>query len=114
MKAKILNILLLITFVLTIMAPLTGIMIHKMVSVLFLLLSLIHTIIYRKKMNWKRFLVLGVIVLAFVSGILGMFFDYIPMVSAFHTAISIASVFFLAIHIFVYYRKINVLEKIEV
>ena len=107
MKAKILNILLLITFVITNMAPLTGIAVHKMVSVLFLLLSLIHTIIYRKKMNWKRYMVLGVIVVAFLSGIFGMVFDHIPMVSAFHTAISIVSVFFLAIHIFVYHRKMK-------
>ena len=113
MKAKIFNILLLITFVLTIMAPLTGIAVHKMVSALFLLLSLIHTIMYRKKMNWKRYVVLAVIVIAFVSGIVGMILDYIPMVLGFHKAISIASVFFLAIHIFVYHRKMILLDKSE-
>ena len=114
MKAKILNILLLIAFIITIMAPLTGIMIHKMASVFFLFLCVIHTIVYRKKMNWKRFVVLGVIIIAFASGILGMILDHIPMMLAFHKAISIVSVFFLAIHIFVYHRKLKVLEKIEI
>ena len=46
MKSKILNILLLAAFVVTIMAPLTGIIVHKMASVFFLLLCLIHTIVY--------------------------------------------------------------------
>ncbi len=110
MKAKILNILLLITFVLTIMAPLTGIMIHKMVSLLFLLLCFVHTIMYRKQMNWKRFVVLGIIIIAFLSGIFGMILDHIPMVLAFHKAISIASVFFLAIHIFVYHKKMKLVK----
>ena len=113
MKVKIFNILLLITFVLTIMAPLTGIAVHKMVSALFLLLSLIHTIMYRKKMNWKRYVVMAVIVIAFVSGIVGMILDHIPMVLEFHKAISIATVFFLAIHIFVYHRKMILLDKSE-
>lgn len=50
----ILNIALLITFILTIMVPLTGVHIHKMASVFFLLLSIVHTIIYRKKLGVKR------------------------------------------------------------
>lgn len=107
MKTKILNILLLITFVITIMAPLTGMIVHKMASVIFLLLCLVHTIMYRKQMNWKRFLVLGIIITAFLSGIFGMIFDEVQVVLAFHKAISIVSVFFLAIHIFVYHKKLR-------
>ena len=89
------------------MVPLTGIMVHKMASVFFLLLCLIHTFMYRKKMNGRLFLVLGIIVVAFLSGILGMIFEEIPMILALHKAISIVSVFFLAIHIFVYHKKIK-------
>ena len=107
MKARILNLLLLISFVVTMMVPLTGIMVHKMASVFFLLLCLIHTFMYRKKMNGRLFLVLGIIVVAFFSGILGMIFEEIPMILALHKAISIVSVFFLAIHIFVYHKKIK-------
>lgn len=107
MKARILNLLLLISFVVTMMAPLTGIMVHKMASVFFLLLCLIHTFMYRKKMNGRLFLVLGIIVVAFLSGILGMIFEEIPMILALHKAISIVSVFCLAIHIFVYHKKIK-------
>ncbi|MBQ8627062.1 MAG: heme transporter CcmB [Agathobacter sp.] len=107
MKARILNLLLLISFVVTMMVPLTGIMVHKMASVFFLLLCLIHTFMYRKKMNGRLFLVLGIIVVAFLSGILGMIFEEIPMILALHKAISIVSVFFLAIHIFVYHKKIK-------
>ena len=43
---KILNIALLITFILTIMVPLTGVHIHKMASTFLLLLSIVHTITY--------------------------------------------------------------------
>lgn len=102
---KTLNILLLVTFVITIMVPLTGIHIHKLASVLFLLFSLIHTVIYRKKIGMKRILMLAVILISFISGIFGMILDQYPIVLQLHRAISIASVFFIAIHIFVFHRK---------
>lgn len=107
MKTKILNIFLFISFVVTMLVPLTGIMIHKLASVLFLLLCFIHTIYYRKKMNWKRWGALGIILLAFLSGLFGMIYDEIPFVMACHKAISIISVFILAIHIFVYHRQLK-------
>lgn len=106
MKSKVLNILLLIAFVLTIMVPLTGLIIHKLASLAFLLLCIVHTIVYRKKMNWKRWGVLGIIFVAFFSGIFGMVFEEIPVIIAMHKAISISTVFFLAIHIFVFHRKL--------
>lgn len=102
---KLLNILLLISFVITVMAPLTGITVHKLASVVFLLLCLIHTGIYWKKMNGKRWLVLAMVLMAFLSGIFGMIFDQIPLVLAAHKALSIALTFFLAIHIFVYHKR---------
>ncbi len=104
---KLLNLALLCSFVVTIMVPLTGVHIHKLASVLFLLLSLIHIIAYRKKLGAKRWLLLGTIVFSFATGLFGMILDHIPVVLVLHRAISIALVFFLAIHIFVFHRKLK-------
>ena len=104
---RFLNIALLVSFLVTIMVPLTGIHIHKLASVIFLLLSIVHTIAYRKKLDMKRWLLLGLILFSFVSGLFGMILDHIPMILIFHRCISIAVVFFLAIHIFAYHRKMR-------
>lgn len=106
MKKKILNLLLLISFVVTIMVPITGIHIHKLASVLFLLLNIIHTIVYRKSLGAKKWGLLGIVVVAFLTGIFGMILYQYPIVLQLHKAISIVSVFFLAIHIFVYHKRI--------
>lgn len=103
---KILNIALLLSFVATIMVPLTGIHIHKLASVIFLLLSLVHTIVYRRKLGAKRWLLFITILVSFATGLFGMILDHIPMVLISHRAISIALIFFLAIHIFVFHRKL--------
>ena len=103
---KFLNIALLISFLVTIMVPLTGVHIHKLASVLFLLLSIVHTIVYRKKLGVKRWLLLGLIVFSFATGLFGMILDQLPVILILHRAISIAVVFFLAIHIFVFHRKL--------
>lgn len=102
-----LNIALLISFIITIMVPLTGIHIHKMASVLFLLLSIVHTVTYRKKLGVKRWLLLGLILISFGTGLFGMILDHIPIVLIHHRVVSIALVFFLAIHIFVFHKKIR-------
>ena len=99
-----LNFLLLISFVVTIFAPLTGIHIHKMASTLFLLLTLVHTIVYRKTLGAKKYLLLCIVVIAFASGLFGMIFDQITGILVLHKVISVVSVFFLAIHIFVNHR----------
>lgn len=104
---KSLNIALLVSFLVTIMVPLTGIHIHKPASVIFLLLSIVHTVTYRKKLGMKRWLLLGLILISFASGLLGMILDHVPMVLILHRCISIALVFFLAIHIFVYHRRMR-------
>ena len=104
---RFLNIALLISFLVSVMVPLTGIHIHKLASVIFLLLSIVHTVTYRKKLGMKRWLLLGLILISFVSGLLGMILDHIPMVLILHRCISIAVVFFLAIHIFVYHRRMR-------
>lgn len=103
---KILNIVLFISFIITIMVPLTGIHIHKMASMIFLLMSIIHTIIYRKKLGTKRWLLFAMIIVSFVSGLFGMILAEFLIVLILHRAISIALVFFLAIHIFVFNRKL--------
>lgn len=104
---KFLSILLLISFIVTVMVPLTGIHIHKLASVLFLLLSIFHTIVYRKKLGRKRRLLLILIVVSFATGLFGMILDPFPGVLILHRCISIAVVFFLAIHIFVFHKKLR-------
>lgn len=104
---KTLNIALLLSFLVTIMVPLTGIHIHKLASALFLLLSIVHTVVYRKKLGIKRFLLLSLIIISFATGLLGMIMDQYPVVLSLHRAISIAVVFFLAIHIFVFHKKMH-------
>ena len=102
---KALNIALLVSFIVTIMAPLTGIHIHELASVLFLLLSIVHTIVYRKKLGVKRWLLFGLIMISFATGLFGMILDHFPIILILHRSISIAVVFFLAIHIFVFHKK---------
>jgi hypothetical protein len=104
---KVLNISLLISFVVTIMVPLTGVHIHKMASVIFLLLSIVHTIAYRKKLGVKRWLLLGLILVSFTTGLFGMILDQFPIVLILHRVISITLVFFLAIHIFLFHKKLH-------
>ena len=103
---KFLNIALLISFLVTIMVPLTGVHIHKLASVLFLLLSIVHTIVYRKKLGVKRWLLLGLVVISFATGLFGMVLDQLPIILILHRCISIALVFFLAIHIFVFHKTL--------
>lgn len=103
---KILNIALFIALIMTIMVPLTGVHIHKLASTIFLLLSIVHTITYRKKLGVKRWLLLATIIISFTTGVSGMILVQFPIVLTLHRAISIALVFFLAIHIFVFHRKL--------
>lgn len=104
--AKILNFSLLLFLVLTILVPITGVHIHKLASTLFLLLCIVHTLKYRKRFGTKSFLLLGVILVSFLTGLFGMIMDQIPMILQLHKVISIAAVAFLSIHIFVFHRKL--------
>ena len=103
---KTLNIALLLSFLVTIMVPLTGVQIHKLASVLFLLLSIVHTIVYRKKLGVKRLLLLALIVISLATGLFGMILDQHPIILILHRCVSIALVFFIAIHIFVFHKKL--------
>lgn len=102
---KLLNIALLVSFVLTVLVPLTGIHIHKLASVLFLLLCFIHALIYRKKLGPKRWLLLISVVICFATGLFGMIFDQYPAILVTHRVISIGLIFFMAIHIFVFHKR---------
>ena len=104
---KVLNLALFVSFVVTVLAPLTGIIVHKLASVVFLLLCVAHAVVYRKKLGARRWGLLGMVLAAFVSGILGMVFDHVPVVLALHKAVSIVLVFFLAIHIFVFHKRMR-------
>ncbi len=108
---KLLNTALLISFLVTVMVPLTGVHIHKLASVLFLLLSIVHTVVYRRKLGATRWLLLGLIVISFATGLFGMIFDGSPIILILHRCISIALVFFLAIHIFIFRKRIAVCNK---
>lgn len=103
---KVLNLLLMFCFLITILVPITGIHLHKLASTLFLILSIIHTILYHKALGLKKYLLVAIIVLSFISGLSGMIFDQYPIILQLHKVISIASIFFLAIHIFIYRKKL--------
>lgn len=102
---KALNRALFLSFLVTVAVPLTGIHVHKLASVVFLLLSVIHTVVYRKKLGTKRWLLLGLTALSFLSGIFAMIAGGIMM--AVHKMLSIGLVFFMAIHIFVFHKKMQ-------
>ena len=104
---KILNYGLFISFFFTIMVPLTGVHIHKLASTVFLLLIIVHTCDYRKKLNGKRWGLLLLIVISFATGLFGMILDHIPLVLILHRTISIAIVFFLAIHTYIFHRRLK-------
>ncbi|MEA5011224.1 MAG: heme transporter CcmB [Angelakisella sp.] len=90
---------LLISFVITIMVPLTGIHIHKLASTLFLLLIIVHTIACRRKLGVKEYFLLTLIVISFATGLFGMILNQCPIILTLHRSISIDVVFFAAIHI---------------
>ncbi|MBQ8598819.1 MAG: heme transporter CcmB [Oscillospiraceae bacterium] len=104
--AKILNLLLLLSFVVTILAPLTGLIVHKLASALFLLLCIVHTLLYRKRLKVRSLALLALVFLAFFTGLFSLIFDEIPLILALHKVISIGSVFVLAIHIFIFHRHL--------
>ena len=104
---KVLNYLLLITFLLTILVPITGIHMHKLASTLFLLLSLIHTFVYRNKLDTKRYLLILLIIISFISGIFTLILEHIPLVLQLHKLTSIFIIFFLAIHIYIFQRRMR-------
>lgn len=105
---RVLNYLLAISFVLTIMVPITGIIVHKLASTLFLVLALIHVFLYRKRLDYKYILVIVLTIVSFVLGILGLVMIEYPIVLTLHRTISIVLVCLLAIHIYRFHRMLAV------
>ena len=105
---RVLNYLLAISFIVTILVPITGIKIHKLASTLFLLLALIHVFMYRKRLDLKYVLVIVLTVVSFVLGILGLVMIEYPIVLVLHRTVSIVLIFLLAIHIYKFHRRLAV------
>ena len=102
---KVLNITLIISFAITILVPITGIHLHKLAATIFLLLSIIHTVVYREKLSTKRWFLLILIIISFISGIFGMILEQFVWILNVHCMSSILLIFFLAIHIFIFYKN---------
>lgn len=105
---RVLNYLLAISFIITIMVPITGIIVHKLASTLFLLLALIHVFLYRKRLDYKYILIIVLTVLSFVLGILGLIMVEHPIILTFHRTVSIVLIILLAIHIYKFHRRLAV------
>lgn len=104
---RILNYLLAISFILTIMVPITGIIVHKLASTLFLVLALIHVFIYRKRLDLKYILIILTIV-SFVLGILGLIMVEHPIILTLHRTVSIVLIILLAIHLYKFHKRLAV------
>lgn len=105
---RILNYLLAISFILTIMVPITGIIVHKLAATLFLMLAFIHVFIYRKRLDLKYILIIVLTILSFVLGILGLIMVEHPIILILHRTISIVLIILLAIHIYKFHRRLAV------
>lgn len=100
---RVLNYLLAISFILTIMVPITGIIVHKLAATLFLILALIHVFIYRKRLDLKYILIIVLTIVSFVLGILGLVLVEYPIMLTLHRTVSIVLIILLAIHIYIYF-----------
>ena len=101
---KILSILLLVSFLATVSVPFTGVIVHKLASTVFLLLSLVH-IFTAKGKSGLGLMLLALVIAAFASGVLGMIlYDY-PVVLGLHKLLSIGSVFVLGLHSALFFRR---------
>lgn len=105
---RVLNYLLAISFVLTIMVPITGVKVHKLCSTLFLVLTMIHFFTYRNRLNYMYYLIITLTIVSFVLGILGLIMVEHPIILILHRTVSIVLIILLAIHIYKFHRRIAV------
>lgn len=105
---RVLNYLLAISFVLTIMVPITGVKVHKLCSTLFLVLTMIHFFTYRNRLNYMYYLIITLTIVSFVLGILGLIMVEHPIILTFHRTVSIVLIILLAIHIYKFHRRLAV------
>ena len=99
---RVLNYSLAISFILTIMVPIMGIIVHKLV------LALIHVFLYRKRLDYKYILIIGFTIVSFVLGILGLVLVEYPIMLTLHRTVSIVLIILLAIHIYKFHRRLAV------
>lgn len=102
---KILNALLFLSFIVTVMEPITGIYIHKPAAAIFLLSGIFHIITYWKKTGGKSWLLLMLTLFSFLSGLFSLILEQYFILLTVHRCISIALVFFLGIHVSLLYKK---------
>lgn len=105
---RVLNYLLAISFILTIMVPITGVKVHKLCSTLFLVLTMIHFFTYRNRLNYMYYLIITLTIVSFVLGVLGLIMIEYPIILVLHRTISIVLVCLLAIHIYKFHRRLAV------
>lgn len=105
---RVLNYLLAISIIITIMVPITGIIVHKLASTLFLLLVLIHVFLYRKRLDYKYILIITLTILSFVLGILGLIMVEHPIILTLHRTVSIVLIILLAIHLYKFHKRLAV------
>ena len=105
---RVLNYLLAISIIITIMVPITGIIVHKLASTLFLLLVLIHVFLYRKRLDYKYILIITLTILSFVLGILGLIMVEHPIILILHRTVSIVLIILLAIHLYKFHKRLAV------
>lgn len=101
---KILGILLLASFLAAVSVPFTGVIVHKLASTVFLLLSLVH-IFTAKGKSGLGLMLLALVIAAFASGVLGMILEEYPAVLGLHKLLSIGSVFVLGLHSALFFRR---------
>ena len=94
-----------LSFLLTCAVPLTGLLVHKLASVVFLLLCLGHVVACRRRMTPRRWGLLALTLGAFVSGAPAMMQG--GTMTAVHKLLSLALLAFFAIHAFIYWRKVK-------
>lgn len=105
---RVLNYLLAISIIITIMVPITGIIVHKLASTLFLLLVLIHVFLYRKRLDYKYILIITLTILSFVLGILGLIMVEHPIILTLHRTVSIVLIILLTIHLYKFHKRLAV------
>ena len=105
---RILDYSLAISFIITIMVPITGIIVHKLASTLFLVLALIHVFLYRKRLDLKYILIIVLTIVSFILGILGLIMVEHPIMLTLHRTVSIVLIILLAIHIYKFHRRLAV------
>lgn len=96
----------LVCFLLTMIEPFTCIYVHKLAAALLFIFALVHTAMYRNKLGKREAQLLAIIIACFFTGLFGIILDQYATLLNFHEVVSIAFVWFLAIHFFIFRRRL--------